>query len=113
MAEEKAKKNEVFDFNKPLLNLDGTTYKESVRFEDGTIKTTEFTVGSMLGTLIWQSASQEGRGLKLMGWSRKLYAGEPLTLDEADQKEMKEWLKKSKPPVFVEGQSLEILDGLR
>lgn len=86
------------NFNTPIKNLDGTD--------------NESTVGKILCGALANSVNQEEHDrMKYYGWTQKLMKGQPLELDDADAKKLREVIVKSAMLTnWQAGSMLEIMD---
>jgi len=93
-------KNNIINFDIPLLTLDGTPFKNGDK---------DFTLGSVLAPIIAQST--KGDALKLFGWALSLYKKESLNLDQSDQNTMRDFIKNSEHlTILAKAQLLNTLD---
>jgi septin family protein len=85
----------TINLNFNLIDLDGTEIENS-------------NIGKIIAQFL--ISETEGNALKLWDWSQKLYQGKPLELDESDQNDLKELIKKTnKLPIITKAQILKII----
>lgn len=82
------------DFNKPILGLDDQPIESQ-------------NLGKLIANMI--TATPKGDAMKLYDWGRKLYKGEVLDLDRADQQTLKGLIENSETIfVLAKAQALEV-----
>lgn len=93
--------NKKFNFNKPILGFDGKpAERESA------------TLGQLLSrVLATESSNDKHEFIKVAGWIKTLWAGDPLSLDKADQEKLKEMIEKNQSlPLWSKAQLYEVMD---
>ena len=83
------------DFNKPLIGLDDEPIPD-------------FNLGKNIANLLAQNT--KGDCIKFTDWARKIYKGEVLDLDNADQITLKEFIKSLEISNIFEAALLECLN---
>ncbi|WP_377022395.1 hypothetical protein [Mucilaginibacter angelicae] len=92
--------NKTFNFNIPLLGLDGVPFVNP--------DSTPTTLGAQLAPKI--ASATQGDALKLLNWAITIYNNKDLTLDLSDELTLKDFIKNSDLPVIVKGQLLKVFD---
>jgi len=89
------------DFNYNLVGLDGIglTQDEEVLI-----------AGKVLATQLATGSSKEPDLMKFMDWAFKLYKGEIIDLDRADQKLLREYMVETQLTNLVKNQLLNTMD---
>lgn len=88
------------DFNKPILQLDGTAFKE----QDGS--------DVMLGKTLANALAMQSKGdiLKYFGWAQKMYNGQAVEMDKSDVDILKGFIEEiTSLPIITKAQALETI----
>jgi hypothetical protein len=89
------------DFNKPLLQLDGTPAKD--QFNE------EVSLGKLLGNQL--ASHNQGDAVKIIGWAQKCFRGYTVEVDKSDFKTLKDFIASSQQLTnLMKAQMLEVCD---
>jgi hypothetical protein len=99
----------IIDFNQDLLDLEGNPVIISV---SDTEKVPQH-IGKLLArSLVNGQSKEDAEIMKYNGWAKKIYNGQPLNLDRADKKMLREFVRLSETlSVLSKGQIFDIIDG--
>ena len=98
----------IYNFNVPVLTLEGAPMKEQYLDKDGKPNEREITVGKLVGAQL--ATSNDEDPLKMIALAKKIYGAEPFEMDESDRQKVESFIKSNKQLInLVRAQALEVL----